>query len=193
MLQRLKKTLSTYGRLNWTIINESQLCPASKAYRRRFGTLLNAYAQIGYNPLLTLKQAASRERGIGFRGSLIRSILETFPGQIEELQKGARFKGILRYRKTGLLIAIVIGWYGHGKKRDSWRVRARPEERERSAVVALLDTSNSRIESLRVFAKMPNNGQFQVPVGEFEESPRTGVALERISDFFTVLCAYAGK
>ncbi len=187
MLQRLKQTLETCGRLNWTTIDESPLCPASKAYRRRFGGLLNAYAQIGYNPQLTLKQAASRNRGMLFRSSLIRSILETFPGQIEEVQRGARFKGILRYRRTGLLIAVIVGWCRHEGKGTSWRVRARPEERKRPAIVALLDVSNNRIASLRIFPKMPNRGQFQIPVEEFKESPKTGVALGDISDLFTVL------
>lgn len=109
MLQRLKQTLETYGRLNWTIIDESRLCPASKAYRTRFGTLLNAYARIGYNPPLTLKRAASRTRGSLFRGSLIRNILETFAGQVEEVQKGLDSKAFCVIAKLGYSLPLLLG------------------------------------------------------------------------------------
>lgn len=186
MLQRLRQTLEAYGLLNATIIDQSRLCPGTTAYLRRFGSLLNAYARIGYDKPESVKKATSRARGVLVRESLIRSIVEALPGQIEEMQSSKRFKRLLRCRKTGLLIAVVVAWCYPTKTDASWRVRSRPSERKRPTIVALLDLSNSRVESLRVFPRLFQE-QFNIRVGRLEDSPRTGIALENISDLFTAL------
>lgn len=186
LLQRLKQALEANGRLTATIIDQSRVCPGTTAYIRRFGSLFNAYTRIGYSSPEGLKKARSRARGVLVRDSLFESILEAFPGQIEEVKRSSRFKRLLRHRKTGLLIAVVIAWCYPTKTGASWRIRSRPIERKRPTIVALLDLSNGRVESLRVFARLFQD-QFNIRVGELKDSPRTGIALENISDLFAVL------
>ncbi len=186
LLQRLRQTLKVYGHLNADIIDESRICPGTTSYVRRFGTLLNAYARIGFDTPDGLKKATSRARGIILRDSLVRSILEAFPGQIEEVSRSRRFKRLLRCRKTGLLIAVVLAWCHPTGKGTSWRLRSCAIERKRPTIVALLDLSNSRFESLRVFPRLFQE-QFNIRVGRLEDSPKTGIALENISDLFSVL------
>jgi DNA invertase Pin-like site-specific DNA recombinase len=188
LLRRLKQTLDAYGRLNADIIDKSPLCPGTTAYFRRFGNLLNAYERIGYNPPRSRKQAESRARGMLIRESFIRSILEAFPDQIEEAKRSSGlFKRVLRCRKTGLLIAVVVAWRYWTGNGTSWRVRPRPLELKRPTIVALLDPTNSRIESLRVFPRLFPQPQFNIQVGPLKDSPRTGFALGNMSDLFTVL------
>jgi uncharacterized membrane protein YccC len=50
LLARLRKLLETRGALNQAIINEAHGVPCVETYRRRFGTLYNAYYLIGYEP-----------------------------------------------------------------------------------------------------------------------------------------------
>jgi DNA invertase Pin-like site-specific DNA recombinase len=188
LLQRLKQTLEACGHLNADIIDQSPLCPGTTAYFRRFGNLLNAYERIGYNPPRSRKQATSRARGMLIRESLIRSVLEAFPDQIEEAKRrSGLFKRVLRCRKTGLKIAIVVAWRYWTGNGTSWRVRPSPIELKRPTIVALLDETNSRIESLRVFPRLFPQPQFNIRVGPLKDSPRTGFALENLSDLFTVL------
>jgi DNA invertase Pin-like site-specific DNA recombinase len=188
LLQRLKQTLEVYGHLNAEIIDKSPLCPGTTAYFMRFGSLLNAYARIGYDPQRSRKQAISRARGMLIRESFINSILEAFPDQIEEVKRSNRlFKRVLRCRKTGLPIAIVVAWRYWTGNGTSWRVRPRALELKMPTVVALLDETNSRIESLRVFSRLFPQPQFNIRVGPLKDSPRTGLALENISDLFSVL------
>jgi DNA invertase Pin-like site-specific DNA recombinase len=188
LLQRLKQTLEAHGHLSAEIVDKSPLCPGTTAYFRRFGNLLNAYERIGYDPPRSRKQAASRARGMLIRESLIRSIVEAFPDQIAEVRTGDKtFKPVLRLRKTGLKIAIIVAWRCWTGNGTSWRVRARPLELKRPAVVALLDETNSRIESLRVFPSLFPQPQFNMRVGPLKDSPRTGFALEKMSDLFAVL------
>ena len=50
MLGRLAKILEQRGSLSGMIIDEVDECPSSSAYRSRFGSLLRAYALVGFSP-----------------------------------------------------------------------------------------------------------------------------------------------
>lgn len=50
MLSRLKALLQEKGRLSGLIIDESENCPSSSVYSRRFGSLVKAYSLINYEP-----------------------------------------------------------------------------------------------------------------------------------------------
>ena len=187
MLERLRQTLKAYGQLSARIIDESRLCPGMTTYHKRFGGMLKVYSRLGYDtPEQRLGQAANRVRGILLRDSLMKQILETFSGQLEEVRRNSRFKPLLRYRKTGLLISVVVTWCYPTKTGASWRVRSCTTAPTRPAIVALLDRGNRKIESLRVFPRLPSK-RMNIRVGELKESPRTGVALENISDLLVIL------
>ncbi len=50
MLERLGRILEQRGSLSGMIIDEVDECPSSSAYRSRFGSLLRAYALVGFSP-----------------------------------------------------------------------------------------------------------------------------------------------
>jgi len=50
MLERLRILLKQHGRLSGILIDETEDLPSSTAFRHRFGTLVNAYRLIGYDP-----------------------------------------------------------------------------------------------------------------------------------------------
>jgi DNA invertase Pin-like site-specific DNA recombinase len=50
MLEALRRLLETSGALSGIIIDEQEGLPSSSAYRSRFGSLLRAYALVGYRP-----------------------------------------------------------------------------------------------------------------------------------------------
>ena len=50
MLQRLADLLQRHGSLSGIIIDESEECPSSSAFRSRFGSLLRAYTLVGFSP-----------------------------------------------------------------------------------------------------------------------------------------------
>lgn len=50
MLDLLKTILDGHGQLSGIIIDEAEGCPSSSAYRSRFGSLLRAYALVGFSP-----------------------------------------------------------------------------------------------------------------------------------------------
>ena len=50
MLDQLRAVLSKHGRISGILIDEAENLPSSTAFSHRFGTLVNAYRLIGYNP-----------------------------------------------------------------------------------------------------------------------------------------------
>jgi DNA invertase Pin-like site-specific DNA recombinase len=50
MLDQLRAVLSKHGRISGILIDEMEGLPSSTAFSHRFGTLINAYRLIGYNP-----------------------------------------------------------------------------------------------------------------------------------------------
>ncbi|MGE9268109.1 MAG: recombinase family protein [Verrucomicrobiales bacterium] len=52
MLSQLAGLLETCGRLSGIIIDEQESIPSSSAFRSRFGSLVNAYSLIGYEPAI---------------------------------------------------------------------------------------------------------------------------------------------
>lgn len=182
LLQRLRKTLAGHGRLTARVIDESRLCPGATAYHKRFGGLLAAYARLGYYTPERLGQSTSRLRALVLRDSIINNVLEAFPGHIEQVKRSRRFKPLLRYRRTGLLISVVIARCYRTKMGLSWQIQAPKSERNRTTVVALLDEKNSEIESLRVF---PNAHRMRVRMDKGQLS--RGVPLEKIADLLLAL------
>ena len=50
MLEQLRVLLKQHGRISGILIDEAEDMPSSAAFRHRFGTLVNAYRLIGYDP-----------------------------------------------------------------------------------------------------------------------------------------------
>jgi DNA invertase Pin-like site-specific DNA recombinase len=181
LLERLRLTLKKHGRLTGRIIDKSRLCPGATAYHRRFGGLLRSYERLGYDTPERLGQATTRLRGLLLRDSLVRTITETFPTQIAEVKRSRRFKPLLRYGRTGLLISIVIARYYPTETGASWRIEAPKAERKRATVVGLLDHRNTAIESLVVFRRISRMRLRP------EKGLGRGVALGRISELLIAL------
>jgi DNA invertase Pin-like site-specific DNA recombinase len=186
MLERLKLVLEREGRLTSTVIDKSRLCPGLTTYCKRFGGLLSVYARLGYDTPERLGQATNRMRGLLLRNSLVRRIVEAFPGQIQEVPRSKRYKPLLRYRKTGLLISVVVARRYHSKTGGIWSIETPKSEWKRTTIVALLDKDNRAIESLRVFPRLCQK-QMKVRVGAKNEGTKAGLPLENIEDLFTVV------
>jgi DNA invertase Pin-like site-specific DNA recombinase len=50
MLEKLRELFGRHGRISGILIDEEEGMPSSAAFRHRFGTLVRAYALIGYSP-----------------------------------------------------------------------------------------------------------------------------------------------
>ena len=186
LLERLRLLLARHGKLSYKIIDQSQFCPGGSTYYLRFGGLLNVYRRLGYSTPEASAQATVRQRHLLVRGALINSLLEVFPTQFEEVRKNRRCRALLRYRKTGLLIAVVLAQFGKDTDGPYWRIDAPRAEGKRTAIVAFLNEENTAIQSLRVFRRL-GFPRLTIRDGRNDEWLLSGRLLTAVEGFMDVL------
>jgi DNA invertase Pin-like site-specific DNA recombinase len=186
LLERLRQTHKIHGRLSGDIIEKSRTCPGLSTYNKRFGGLLSVYARLGYETPERIAEITIRQRILLLRRSLIKNIVETFPDKMHEVRKNRRFRSLLRYRKTSLLISVMVANCCPTKLGNRWRVPAPMSERKRPTILALLNEDNTSIKSLTVLPRLDSKNLHVFLRGN---SPllRLGEPLEELSDFLAVI------
>ncbi len=186
-IERLRNLLRSRGRLTSEIIQESRDCPGLTTYHKRLGGLLNAYQRLGYLQPELIAKATSRQRTMLIRSNLIQTFVDTFTGRVQEVRPSGRFRALLRYRRTGLLISVVLARCcpaNRGPMR--WFVQAPKNEQRRLTIVALLNEDNTAISGLLVFRRLTIPGT-DIRVREGSRWLQAGVPLERVSDLLNVV------
>jgi DNA invertase Pin-like site-specific DNA recombinase len=186
LLERLRQVQRIHGRLSGEIIEKSRICPGLSTYNKRFGGLLGVYARLGYAAPERSAEITTRQRILLLRRSLIKDIVETFSDEIDEVRTNGRFRSLLCYRKTSLLISVMIAKCCPTKMGDSWLVRAPMSERKRPTILALLDENNASIRSLIVLPRLDSQ-YLHVRVRERSHLLRLGEPLEELSDFLAMV------
>jgi len=94
MLELLQSILAGRGELSGMIIDEFEGCPSSSAYRSRFGSLLRAYALVGFAP----------DRDFRYL-EINRQLRQMYPGAIADAISGVEAAGgeVAQDRSTDLL------------------------------------------------------------------------------------------
>jgi DNA invertase Pin-like site-specific DNA recombinase len=82
LLFALRRLLETHGALSGLIIDEQDDMPSSSAYRSRFGSLLRAYALVGYRPDRDFRYIQINQR-----------LRELYPQVVAEIVDGVRAAG----------------------------------------------------------------------------------------------------
>jgi len=193
LLERLRIVLHSKGKLTGEIIQQSRLCPGGTTYHKRLGGLLRAYAQLGYSTPELCSIATSRQCILLIRRKLFDSFLEQFPDDLEEVRRCRSLRARLRYKRTGLLISVVIArCCPTDKGKIRWLLEPHRLERDRVAVVALLDEKNTTVKRLSIH---PN---LRIPMkslrfGEGMGFLEAGLPLEQPSDLMRVIRQLRGS
>ena len=189
LLDRLRSVFAENGKLTSKIIQASPLCPGADTYRKRFSGLMNVYALLGYNTSELLAQATARLRGMIVRRLFIQQFLDCFAGQIEEVRATKRFRPLLRVRKTGLLISVVVARFQPTTRtrQPRWFIEPSSYERKRVSILGLMDERNASVTSMKVFRKMDYPNATNLKFRLDNDWWRTGEPLEKVADSLDVL------
>ena len=186
LLDRLRRLYQKHGKLTKDIIDRSRLCPGLTTYHHRFGGLLNAYAQIGYEAPEARSYVSVRQRGIMLRDSFMKSVLNAFPGQLQAVRENRRYRPMLRYRRTGLLISVVFARRCTRGTVPSWIIETPRSKRNRVTLLAVLDVRGGTIETLRLFPKLPITHR-HMRVRENDDWFKTGLPVQDIADLLDII------
>jgi len=188
LLARLKPLLKKHGKLTARIIQNSRLCPGVPTYVRRFGGLLSLYSRLGYDTSELIAQATSRPRGMLVRRAFLQSFIDGFPSQLQEVRATRRFRALLKYRKTGLLISIIVARYHPtqtGKPR--WFIEPPKNERRRVTILGLMDKDNASVTTMRVFRTMNYPNATNLKFAQSDEWWQKGERLKTVSELLHIL------
>jgi hypothetical protein len=188
MVERLRALPRSEGKLSSEIIQDSRSCPGLTTYYKRIGGLLNAYKRLGYlRPDLANEAATSRQRKMLIRSELMKGLVEHSSGEFREFRRNRVFRALLKRRRTGLLVSVVLArCYPTVKNGWRWIIEPPKNERKRITVLALLNETNSSIRKVRVFRRMPTR-KITMYVGEDSKWLNSGVPLHQMADLLTVV------
>jgi hypothetical protein len=96
---------------------------------------------------------------------------------------------MLRCRKTGLLISVVLARCCHTEIGVSWLIESPKCERQHTTVLALLNKRNNAIESLRVLPSLIHSAQ-HIRVRPESDWLKSGVLLEKTTDLLEAVTAH---
>jgi Recombinase len=118
MIDRLRAILSKQGKLNSEIIQNSRSCPGLTTYHNRIGGLLNAYQRLGYLRRDLMAAATTRQRMMLIRAELIKDLVSQSGGELQEFRPNRVFRALLKRRRTGQLVSVVLVrcYSGRGRK-----------------------------------------------------------------------------
>ena len=188
LLERLRPILKEHGKLTSRIIQRSRLCPGVDTYVRRFGGLLTLYSRLGYDTSELITQATSRQRGMLVRQGFIQTFINGFPSQFEEVRATRRFRAMLRYKRTGLLISVMVARHhptGTGKAR--WFIQPPRNERRRVTILGLMNEDNASVTTIRVFRTLDYPNRTNLKFAQSDQWWEKGERLETISELLHVL------
>lgn len=74
MLEKLRGLLQQHGRISGILIDETEGLPSSAAFGHRFGSLINAYKLIGYNPGIDFGFIEENRRLRGMRPDIVAAV-----------------------------------------------------------------------------------------------------------------------
>jgi DNA invertase Pin-like site-specific DNA recombinase len=186
MLDGLRSLLAERKKLNSTMIVAAPNLLRLSAYRRRFGSLINAYRRIGYKPRVEVSMAATHSvRAYSLRDSLFAKIHQLFPNiEAKRLSGGRR-----QVLDVGGAFQIAVqlcrpNWTGGHQLR--WRMRGWPNERNLVTLLCLIDRTYKEILRYYVIPAPGDSigGQKQLSPGSGWLSEAT--RLDNLADLYRV-------
>jgi DNA invertase Pin-like site-specific DNA recombinase len=191
MIERLRRVHAQHGKLNTRIIDQSRLCPSITAYYRRFGGLLNVYTRLGYDAPKQRAHHSRRTTEYIFRAAFLKTVLDAFPNQFQEVRKNNRFRPLLRYRRTGLLLSLVFSRYSPNALDPKWIIETPDARTGHAALLVSLD-SEGKVELLWIFRRIPAIHR-HMRIREGDEFLKAGRHVECISGLVDAIRSLSGK
>ncbi len=176
MLNRVRQVWHAEGRLTTELIERSLDCPSLTTLHTHFGGLLNVYRMVGYTPPEFALTFAVRQRCRIIRDNLMKAFVTNSDGMLQIERVNERFRALLRDRRTGRLIAVLLGRYEPTSKGEPrWMMSPHPKEHHRVTVLVLLNAKNCAIEQMRI---VPSVSRHKFALRENTERLQKAIILE---------------
>ena len=187
LLEKLRVLLALKGRLSLAEIQNSPDLPSPSTYRHRFGSLREAYRQIGYGTPAQFGPLDLRQRIRALREQLMAQIVSLFPGRLSVIKRGGRWRSRLRMANGRMIAVVVARTVRVWNDTIRWLVDPVAHERKLVTLLARLDAGNQAIID---FHLMPGiNRRTRLRISLDDSWLGRGIALRELSQ----LCKLATR
>ncbi len=180
MLDGLRWLLQREGRLSERLINLAANIPSHGTYLRRFGTIRQAYALIGYQMFANNEGARRmRHRHRRLTDALLRRLSETFGAEATLVRERAGCRRVLCFR-DGLKISVLTCQYfdlGNGTVR--WGVTVNRFERDYPTLICRCAPDNSSFKDFYLVPRIETQRKRRFFIKENDQWLNAG---KRITD-----------
>jgi hypothetical protein len=118
-----QQTTTTVG-----LLNSAPDLPTPSTYVRRFGSMRRAYELIGYDRPSQFGSIDVRARIHALREQLLAQITRLFPGDVQIVRRGGRWRSRLRTRNGRVVSVLIARAVRVWKETVSWHVDPVPHE-----------------------------------------------------------------
>lgn len=158
LLRHLKRVLKRNGRLSFAIVDRGR-GPSASTYMKRFGSLLTAYEQVGYEP--SQPRYAMREHycdHVRFRKLVLSRLQGVFGDEVRIVRSARQQKGCVEvdgHLKVSVLICGKCNRIGKAGQ-VPWLVRLLHRDRENLLLICMLDSRWKKVVGYYLL-KSPGN------------------------------------
>lgn len=191
VLAPLKRLFLTHGRLSGSLVRDEPLALSRDAYRRRFGTLSNAFSLVGYDSprAATACTNMSIQR---LRKELMNHLVQKFPNEIFIHSRGPIQRNCLRL-KNGRKVAVrvcrskPVGILGH-----VWVLHRPGRDKGLISLMAGASTDNKTLEAFYILPPFSSTREVQLFAGH--KWLQSGIRLSSLDCFYDVVRSFmAGR
>lgn len=171
MLAALKGIFENHGKITGTMIDEVDDLPSSAAFRHRFGSLVSAYALVGYTPPIDHEFIEINRWMRSTHPELVGSVAESLRGVgagVEMEEKG----GVLRVNDEIRVSVSLCRHLNTGAGYSRWIIMLDQAKRADLTIAARLASTNNGI---RDYYLLPS---IDVATGKLRLSESNGISLD---------------
>jgi len=179
VVEALRATLQSKGRLTMRLIRGQPKTMSKEGYRRRFGSLIRAYELAGYESPEKLT-VIHKTQILKLRRDLMENLVELFPGEVHIQTRGPNRRNCLRLRNGTRVTVRTCRRKKTKYKGPTWVL---PESREKRLISLLVcvNPENAAPESMYVLPPIANRCPVSFSVDH--SWLKRGIQLEDLSSF----------
>ena len=183
ILKKIRRLLKKKGRISEDIIRAVRGMPGPATIYYYFGSYQQLYKGVGYEQEATdIFKGQQCERSRHLRRKLVNTIKKLFPEHVTvtHLPRGSRSMLLIDH---SFMVSILLCRSKCKRGRSCWVIEPAPVERDYITLLCTLNSSHDRVLDYFVLPKMTANTR----VHRSDSWLQTGVRLQRLSDFYTIV------
>ena len=153
MLELLGQILARRGYLSGMIIDEVEDCPSSSAFRGRFGSLLRAYALVGFVPDHDYRYLETNRKLRAMHPSVVQSVIAGIEGVGGDITQDP-LNDLLSINREFSASIVIVRSFQTTAGSMRWKVRLDTALKPDITVVVRMDATNERAKDYYLLPRL---------------------------------------